>query len=351
MLVVMEKGASRAQIEAVAERIRALGCEAALIPGHGRTAIGVLGDELPDSDRLIGLGGVMRIVRITPPYRLASREWRPDDTIIELENGTRVGGDQVAVIAGPCAVESETQIVETAVKVREAGATLLRGGAYKPRTSPYSFQGLGERGLRLLALARRESGLPVVSEAPSPETVTGVAEHVDIIQIGARNMQNYALLRAVGRAGRPVLLKRGPAATLQELLLAAEYILLEGEPRVILCERGVRNFDVHARNLLDLTAIPSLKELSHLPVIADPSHGTGQRSKVVPMARAAVAAGADGVMLEVHPDPGAAASDGGQAVTPDQLGRLVVELRQIAAAIGRHLAVDEPVASGAGHVA
>jgi 3-deoxy-7-phosphoheptulonate synthase len=351
MLVVMKQGASPAQIEAVMSKIRSMGYEAVRIPG-GRTAIGLLGsDRPPDADPLIGMAGVLRIVRVSQPFRLASREWSPDDTIVELETGARVGGRDVAVIAGPCAVESEEQIVETARAVRDAGAVMLRAGAFKPRTSPYSFQGLGERGLELLAVARRESGLPVVTEVPAPETVRLVAEHADVLQVGARNMQNAALLRAVGRAGRPVLLKRGPAATLQELLLAAEYILLEGESRVILCERGLRSFDTHARNLLDLTAIPSLKELTHLPVIADPSHGTGHRSKVAPMARAAVAAGADGVMLEVHPDPAAAASDGGQALTPAQLVDLVPQLRAIAAAIGRGLAREAPLGSGAGHVA
>lgn len=351
MLVVMKEGASHAQVEAVMSKIRSMGYEAMRIPGP-RTAIGLLGsDRPPDADPLIGLEGILRIVRVSQPFRLASREWSAEDTVIELETGARIGGRDVAVIAGPCAVESEERIVETARAVRDAGAVLLRAGAYKPRTSPYSFQGLGESGLEMLAVARRESGLPVVTEVPAPEMVNLVAQYADVLQIGARNMQNTALLRAVGRAGRPVLLKRGPAATLQELLLAAEYILLEGESRIMLCERGLRSFDSHTRNLLDLAAIPSLKELTHLPVIADPSHGTGQRSKVAPMARAAVAAGADGVMLEVHPDPAAASSDGGQALTPAQLTELVPQLRDIAAAVGRGIAREAAVGSGAGHVA
>jgi len=351
MLVVMKQGASHAQVEAVMSKIRSLGYEAVRIPGN-RVAIGLLGsDRPPDADPLVGMGGVLRIVRISQPFRLASREWSPENTVVELETGATIGGPDVAVIAGPCAVVSEEQIVETARAVRDAGAVLLRAGAFKPRTSPYSFQGLGERGLDLLSLARRETGLPIVTEAPSPETVPLVAEHADVIQVGARNMQNYGLLEAVGKVRKPVLLKRGLMSTIEELLLAAEYILLEGESRVILCERGLRNFDSHSRNLLDLTAIPSLKELTHLPVIADPSHGTGHRSKVAPMARAAVAAGADGVMLEVHPDPAAAASDGGQAITPSQLAELVPQLRDIAAAIGRGIVREIPVGSEAGHVA
>jgi 3-deoxy-7-phosphoheptulonate synthase len=252
------------------------------------------------------------------------------------------------LIAGPCAVESEEQILETARRVRAAGATVLRGGAFKPRTSPYSFQGLGEEGLRLLALAREETGLAVVTEVLDPESVEIVAEHADILQIGARNMQNYSLLRAAGRADRPVLLKRGMGASVEEMLLSAEYVLLEGESRVILCERGIRSFDSHARNLLDLTAIPTVKELSHLPIIADPSHGTGSRGKVSPMARAAIAAGADGVMVEVHPMPAEAVSDGAQSLTPDQFDVLSSQLRLIARAIGRDLAEPARPAAVAG---
>lgn len=346
MLVVMKHGATPEQIQDVVRTIERMGYRAEPIPGKQRTAVGLVGnDGRVDEGRLISLDGVLRVIHVTQPYKQVSREWRPDDTVVELANGVRIGGRQVVVMAGPCAVESEEQIVETARRVAAAGAAVLRGGAFKPRTSPYSFQGLGEEGLRLLALARRETGLAVVTEALDPETVPLVAEYADVIQIGARNMQNYSLLRAAGRAGKPVLLKRGMSARVKELLLAAEYILLEGESRVLLCERGVRGFDDHARNLLDLTAVATVKELSHLPVIVDPSHGTGARSKVGPMARAAVAAGADGVMVEVHPDPPRAYSDGAQSLTPDEFERLMAELASIAAAIGRELAATR---AGAG---
>ena len=267
-----------------------------------------------------------------------SREWWPEDTIIELDNGVRIGGDDVVVMAGPCSVESREQILETAHRVAAAGATVLRGGAFKPRTSPYSFQGLGEEGLRLLATAREETGLAIVTEALDADSMSLVAEYADIIQIGTRNMQNYSLLRAAGRAGKPVLLKRGMAATIKELLLAAEYIVAEGEPQVMLCERGVRNFDTHARNLFDLTAVVTIRELSHLPIVADPSHGTGARSKVGPMSRASVATGADALILEVHPDPAVAASDGQQSLNLDEFDALMVELQAIAEAIGRRIA-------------
>lgn len=339
MLIVMKQGAAPSEIEGVTDTIQEMGYAAEPIPGRQRTAVGLIGnDGRVDADRLMTLPGVLRVIHVSQPYKQVSREWRPDDTIVELPNGARIGGTDVAVMAGPCSVESEEQIVETARRVRESGAVVLRGGAFKPRTSPYSFQGLGEEGLRLLALAREETGLAVVTEALDPGSVGLVARHADIIQIGARNMQNYSLLRAAGQAGKPVLLKRGMSATLKELLLAAEYVLLEGESRVILCERGVRSFDDHARNLLDLTAIPSIRELSHLPIIADPAHGTGHRDKVPPMARAAVAAGADGVMVEVHPDPASALSDGAQSLTPEGFDRLAAELRTICGALGRDLA-------------
>jgi 3-deoxy-7-phosphoheptulonate synthase len=269
-----------------------------------------------------------------------------------LPNGTTIGGDDVAVMAGPCSVESEAQILGIAARLREAGATVLRGGAFKPRSSPYSFQGMGEEGLRLLARAREETGMAIVTEAIDFESVDLVAEYADIIQIGARNMQNFSLLRRAGRTGKPVLLKRGMAATLNELLLSAEYILAEGNGQVILCERGVRGFDNHTRNLLDLTAIPVVKALSHLPIIADPSHGTGVRAKVIPMARAAVAAGADGVIIEVHPDPDRALSDGAQSLFPTQFEELMEQIGMIAEAIGRRitpaLASAEPALERAG---
>ncbi len=347
MLVVMKHGATPSQVGAVVQTIEELGYRARPMPGRQRTTVGLVGnDGRVDAARLDSLDGVLRVIHVSQPYKQVSREWWPDDTVIELMNGVRIGGGEVVVMAGPCAVESEAQILTTARRVRDAGATVLRGGAFKPRTSPYSFQGLGEDGLRLLAGAREETGLAVVTEALDPQGVELVAEYADIIQIGARSMQNYSLLRAAGRAGKPVLLKRGMSATIKELLLAAEYIVFEGEPRVILCERGVRSFDDHARNLLDLTAIVSVKELSHLPIIADPSHGTGARSKVSPMARAAIAAGADGIIVEVHPDPPSAVSDGAQSLTPDQFDRLMREIEPIAQAIGRSIAVPKEVLAG-----
>jgi 3-deoxy-7-phosphoheptulonate synthase len=339
MLVVMKHGASSEQIDEVVRTIEDMGYRARPMPGRQRTTVGLIGnDGRVNADRLSGLHGVVRLIHVSQPYKQVSREWCPDDTVIQLSNGVRIGGEQVVLMAGPCAVESEEQILLTARRVAAAGASVLRGGAFKPRTSPYSFQGLGEEGLRLLALAREETGLAVVTEALDPAGAELVAEYADIIQIGARSMQNYSLLRAAGHAGKPVLLKRGMSATIKELLLAAEYIVHEGEPRVILCERGVRSFDDHARNLLDLTAIATVHELSHLPIIADPSHGTGVRSKVGPMARAAVAAGADGLIVEVHPDPPSAVSDGAQSLTPDDYDALVVELDTIAGAIGRSIA-------------
>lgn len=349
MLVVMRHDASDEDIQRVVETIQDLGYQARPIPGQQRTAIGLVGnDGNVDSARLEGLAGVLQVIHVTQPYKQVSREWRPEPTIVELPNGTRIGGNEIAVMAGPCSVESEEQILEAARRVRAAGATILRGGAFKPRTSPYAWQGLGVKGLELLARAREATGLAVVTEALEPETVDVVAEHADIIQIGARNMQNFPLLRRAGRTGKPVLLKRGPAATIKELLLSAEYILAEGNDQVILCERGVRGFDNHTRNLLDLTAIPVVHALSHLPIIADPSHGTGIRAKVIPMARAAIAAGADGLMIEVHPDPDRALSDGAQSLAPDQFDELMAQIRPIAEAIGRGVVPALDTAVGAG---
>lgn len=344
MLVVMQHAAPDEDIQRVIEAIEDMGYGARPIPGKQRTAIGVVGnDGGVDSDRLEALQGVQQVIQVTRAYKQVSREWKEEPTIVTLENGTRIGGDDIVFMAGPCSVESEAQILTAARDVRAAGATILRGGAFKPRTSPYAFQGLGEPGLRLLARARQETGLAVVTEALEPDLVDTVAEHADIVQIGARNMQNYPLLRRAGRCGRPVLLKRGMAATIKELLLAAEYVVSEGNPDVILCERGVRSFDDHTRNLLDLTAIPVVKSLSHLPIIADPSHGTGLRAKVAPMARAAVAAGADGLMIEVHPDPDHALSDGAQSLYPEQFVELKEQVRIIAEAIGRRVADPLPV--------
>jgi 3-deoxy-7-phosphoheptulonate synthase len=313
-----------------------MGYEARPMPGAQRTAIGVVGnDGRVDSSRLAALPGVVQIIHVTQPYKQVSREWRPESTIVTIAPGVSFGGDEVPIIAGPCSVESEQQILDSAREARDAGATALRGGAFKPRSSPYAFQGLGKRGLELLALARRETGLPVVTEAMDDEGAHLVAEIADCIQIGARNMQNYSLLKTVGRINKPVLLKRGMAATITDLLLSAEYILSEGNPNVILCERGVRTFDPASRNMFDLTAIPTVHNLSHLPIIADPSHGTGIRDRVTPMARAALAAGADGIIVEMHPRPDNALSDGAQSLYPEQLASLVNELRRVAAAIGR----------------
>jgi len=343
MLVVMKHNAAPAEIEKVVEVVQTMGYDARPIPGGQRTAVGIIGnDGRVDSARLEGLEGVLEVIPVTHPYKQVSREWKEEDTRVRLANGTVVGGSDVAVIAGPCAVESEGQIMDVAHQLRALGATVLRAGAFKPRTSPYSFQGLGVDGLKLLARAREATGLAIVTEALDPEGADAVAEHADIVQIGARNMQNYPLLRRAGRLGKPVLLKRGMSATIDELLLAAEYLLAEGNENVILCERGVRSFDTHTRNLLDLTAIPVVKALSHLPIIADPSHGTGLRSKVTPMARAAVAAGADGIIVEVHPDPTQALSDGAQSLYPTQFAELMDQIRDIAHAIGREITAPLP---------
>ena len=338
MLVVMRHDATERDIDAVVETIREMGYDARPIPGKQRTAIGLIGnDGKVNSDRIEALNGVLEIIHVSQPYKQVSREWKDDATVVALDNGTRIGAGDVAVMAGPCSVESEAQIIGIAHRLRESGATILRGGAFKPRTSPYSFQGMGEDGLKLLARARAETGMAIVTEAIDPESLDLVAEYADIVQIGARNMQNFSLLRRAGRAGKPVLLKRGMAATVKDLLLSAEYLLAEGNGNVILCERGVRGFDTHTRNLLDLTAIPVVKSLSHLPIIADPSHGTGLRAKVIPMARAAVAAGADGLMIEVHPDPERAMSDGAQSLFPPQFDELMQQIDVIAQAIGRRM--------------
>lgn len=338
MLIVMKHNASDDQIQTVVDVIRDLGYDARPIPGRQRTAVGLIGnDGRVDSGRLQGLEGVLEVIVVSHPYKQVSREWKEDDTIVTLPNGTEIGGAGIALMAGPCAVESRDQILDIARQLRTLGVTILRGGAFKPRTSPYSFQGLGREGLNYLAEARDETGMAIVTEAIDPDGVEEVAEFADIVQIGARNMQNYPLLRRAGRVGKPVLLKRGMSATIDELLLAAEYILAEGNPNVILCERGVRSFDNHTRNLLDLSAIPVVKSLSHLPIIADPSHGTGIRAKVIPMARAAVAADADGLMVEVHPDPPRALSDGAQSLYPEQFAELMEQIDTIAQSIGRHL--------------
>ena len=338
MLVVMQRGASAEDIDRVVAIIAEMGYEGRPMPGAQRTAVGLVGnDGRVDSSRLESLPGVAEVIHITQPYKQVSREWRGENTVVKIGPGVAVGGDEVVVIGGPCSVESEEQILSAARIVKAAGGTALRGGAFKPRSSPYSFQGMGTRGLELLARAREATGLAIVTEAMDPEGAHAVADIADCIQIGARNMQNYSLLKTVGKLKKPVMIKRGMAATINDLLLSAEYVLSEGNDQVILCERGVRSFDPAARNMLDLTAIPIVHRLSHLPIIADPSHGTGLRDKVIPMARAAVAAGADGVLIEVHPEPDRALSDGAQSLYPDQFTQLVSELRAVASAIGRSI--------------
>ncbi|HZK78781.1 MAG TPA: 3-deoxy-7-phosphoheptulonate synthase [Gemmatimonadaceae bacterium] len=338
MLVVMQHGAASAEVDRVVAVIKEMGYDARAMPGAQRTAIGVVGnDGRVNASRLAALPGVQEIIHVTKPYKQVSREWKSESTIVTIAPGVSFGGSDVPVIAGPCSVESEAQILESARAVIAAGGTALRGGAFKPRSSPYSFQGLGKKGLELLDLARRETGLPIVTEAMDDEGAYLVAEVADCIQVGARNMQNYSLLKTVGRIGKPVLLKRGMAATISDLLMSAEYILSEGNGQVILCERGVRTFDPSSRNMFDVTAIPTVHKLSHLPIVGDPSHGTGIRDKVTPMARAALAAGADGIIVEMHPHPDNALSDGAQSLFPDQLTTLVEELRAVANAIGRRV--------------
>jgi len=342
MLIVMQHDATDAEIRRVVTTIEEMGYQARPMPGKQRTAVGLVGnDGKVDASRLEALPGVLEIIHVTQPYKQVSREWRAENTVVRLPSGVAIGGDEIVVMAGPCSVESEEQILTAAREVREAGAVILRGGAFKPRTSPYSFQGLGKQGLALLAKAREETGLAIVTEAMDTEGIDLVAEYADIVQIGARNMQNYSLLRYAGRIGKPILLKRGISATITELLLSAEYILAEGNAQVILCERGIRGFDTATRFVFDLTAIPLVQKLSHLPIVADPSHATGLRAKVTPMARAAIAAGADGLLVEVHPAPDRALSDGAQSLAPDQFVELMRQCRAIADVIGRRIA--EPV--------
>lgn len=337
MIVVMKQGATRAQIANVAARIEQLGCGVHLSEGKERTIIGVIGNGRSlDREQFERMDGVERTVPILRPFKLASRDFQPQDSVVTI-NGVSIGGKQLIVMAGPCAVESRDQLLETAHAVKEAGAHVLRGGAFKPRTSPYSFQGLGEEGLRLLAEAREETGLPVVTEVMDPQMVPLVTTYADILQVGARNMQNYTLLHAVGKAQRPVLLKRGMMSTVEELLMAAEYILSHGNDRLILCERGIRTFEQYTRNTLDISAVPLIKQLSHLPVVVDPSHGTGKWELVEPVSRAAVAAGADGLIVEVHPHPEEALSDGAQSLKPARFAALMESLRLVAEAVGKVL--------------
>ena len=337
MIVVMNHGAIEEHIESVVTRLKDQGFSIHLSTGVERTIIGAVGDKTRlRGESLKAMLGMEKVVPILQPYKLASRGFKPERTIIDV-NGVKIGGDEIQIIAGPCAVESRQQLTETARIVKKAGATMLRGGAFKPRTSPYSFHGLEEEGLKILAEAREETGLPIVTEVMDTKNVDMVAEYADILQIGARNMQNFFLLREVANTNKPIMLKRGPSATIEEWILAAEYIMAGGNSKVILCERGIRTFETATRNTLDLSAVPLLKSLTHLPVVVDPSHGTGKWTLVTPMARAAVAAGVDGLMVEVYPCPAEALSDGPQSLTEESFSHLVDEVRRISLAMGRDL--------------
>jgi len=337
MLIVMDAAATAEDVRLVVETVQGLGLSAHPIPGAQRTAIGITGNRgSVEAGAFENLPGVAEVIPVSAPYKLVSREAKKEDTVVSV-GGVPIGGPRLALVAGPCAVESEAQAIEIGHLVRDAGANMYRGGAYKPRTSPYSFQGLGLEALKILKKVREETGLPVITEVMDTETAELVAEYADCLQIGARNMQNFSLLRRVGRIRKPVLLKRGMSATIEELLLSAEYLLAEGNYEVILCERGVRTFADHTRNTLDLAAVPYVRRISHLPILVDPSHGTGKRLKVLPLSRAAIAVGADGLLIEVHAHPEAALSDGPQALLPDMFEQLVRETRLLAPVLGRTL--------------
>jgi len=329
MLVVMKNDATEAQVQAVIREIESLGYRGIPMPGAQRTAVCIIGNEGPIEDsQLLALDGVKETIRVTKPYKLVSRETHPESTVIAIGD-IKIGGGKPVVMAGPCAVESEEQALTIAHLVKKCGAQVFRGGAFKPRTSPYSFQGLGEEGLKILDKVRKETGLLIVTEATDHTNIEVVEQYADIIQIGARNMQNYSLLRRAGRASKPILLKRSFAATIDELLMAAEYIISEGNNQVILCERGIRTFSDNTRNTLDLSAIPSIKEVSHLPIIVDPSHAAGRREYVIPLSKGAIAVGADGLLVEVHHDPSHALSDGMQSLYPEQFGELMEEIKSL----------------------
>jgi 3-deoxy-7-phosphoheptulonate synthase len=347
MVVVMEERATEAQIEQVVARLVEMGMDVHRSTGVTRTVLGAVGRGRPDAGLIEMLDGVHEVVRISEPYKLASRTFKGEPTIVKVGD-VRIGGDEVVVIAGPCSAETDAQVRTTAAAVRRAGAKIFRGGAFKPRSSPYSFQGLGEEGLRLLRDAADAENLQLVTEVMDVSQIETIAKYADIYQVGARNMQNFTLLRELGHVRKPVLLKRGISATIEEWLLSAEYILSGGNTDVILCERGIRTFETATRNTLDISAIPIVKKLSHLPIIADPSHGAGRRDMVAPMARAAVAAGADGLIIEVHCDPDHALSDGAQSMFPSQFDRLMAELRIIAPAIGRSICLETAARRGWG---
>ena len=337
MIVVMKSGCSQDDIGAVVNRIKKLGLKEHISQGVERTIIGVLGQNLLDlQDTLQLLPGVEEIIPVSKPYKLASREFHPRNTVVRV-NGVAIGGDEIVIMAGPCAIESEKQLLDTARQVKADGANILRGGAFKPSTSPYHFRGLGKKGLEMLAKAREATGMPVITEVMTPNDVELVANYVDILQIGARNMQNFILLDEVGKTRKPVMLKRGLSSTIQEWLLAAEYILAQGNEQLILCERGIRTFETSTRNTMDISAIPVIKKVSHLPIIADPSHATGKWYLVAPLALAAIAAGADGLMVEVHPNPALALKDGAQSLTFENFRQLVSQAIPIAQATGRKL--------------
>jgi 3-deoxy-7-phosphoheptulonate synthase len=348
MLIVMRAQATEEQIRAVCERVESLGYRAHPMPGAQRTAIGITGNKGEvEAGTLEEMPGVQELIRVSKPYKLVSRDVKPDNSVIRFPGSpVTIGGVDLVIMAGPCGIESRDQAFAIADRVARAGAQFFRGGAYKPRTSPYSFQGLGEEGLRIMADLRDRFGLLIVTEAVDYESLDLVEKYADMIQIGARNMQNFSLLKRAGRARKPVLLKRGIAATLEEFLMAAEYIMSEGNYNVVLCERGVRTFADHTRNTLDLSVVPAVQRLSHLPIVVDPSHGTGKRNKVTPLSRAAVAVGADGLIIEVHNDPDRALSDGMQSLYPEQFDALMVQIRQIAAVLGRNVAeVGTPAAT------
>jgi 3-deoxy-7-phosphoheptulonate synthase len=337
MIIVMRTGATADQIETVIEKVHSFGLRTHPIYGVQKTVIGIVGDDKTRIvEKMQSMPGVEDIIPILQPYKFAGREAHPENTVIRLD-GVSIGAEKVVVMAGPCAVESEEQLLETARRVRRSGAQILRGGAYKPRTSPYSFQGLGEEALKYLAEARSETGLLVITEVTDPRNVELVCQYADILQVGARNMQNFALLTEVGKSGHPVMMKRGPSSTVKDLLLAAEYVIIEGNSDIILCERGITTFETYTRNTLDLSAVPVIKNLSHLPVIVDPAHATGRTNLVEPMALAAIAAGADGIMVEVHPDPDTALCDGPQALTLEQFDSMMQKVSSIASIVGRSL--------------
>jgi len=347
MLIVMKAQATEEQVRAVCEKIESAGLKAHSIPGAQRTAIGITGNQGIVEIGLEEMAGVQEVIRVSKPYKLVSRDVKEENTVITFPGtDTTIGGKELAVIAGPCAIESREQAFKIAEQVAKSGARFFRGGAYKPRTSPYAFQGMGEAGLQIMAEIRERFGMLIVTEAMDYESLEQVEKYADVIQIGARNMQNYSLLKRAGRVRRPVLLKRGMSATLEEFLMAAEYVMSEGNYQVILCERGVRTFADHTRNTLDLSIVPAVHRLSHLPILVDPSHGTGKRTKVLPLSRAAVAVGADGLIVEVHHDPDRALSDGPQSIYPDQFAELMREVGAIAPIIGRSMAA--PVAAVAG---